>query len=53
MREIDEDERREAMEDRRNGRRASMCLCGYPDWPGNCPGPANCPVHDEKSVNGE
>ncbi len=23
------------------------CLCGYPDWPGQCPGPENCPVHGE------
>lgn len=47
MREIDEDERREAMEERRNRRRGSSCLCGRPDWPGQCPGPDNCPVHGE------
>jgi hypothetical protein len=23
------------------------CLCGYPDWPGQCPGPRQCPVHGE------
>ena len=23
------------------------CLCGYPDWPGQCPGPAACPVHGQ------
>jgi hypothetical protein len=44
--EPDDDERREAFEARRN-RRRSGCLCGYPDWPGQCPGPANCPVHGE------
>jgi hypothetical protein len=22
---------------------ASQCQCGKPDWPGSCPGPANCP----------
>lgn len=24
-------------------RAAGRCQCGYPDWPGTCPGPANCP----------
>lgn len=23
--------------------RDSECQCGYPDWPGRCPGPASCP----------
>lgn len=23
------------------------CLCGDPDWPGQCPGPAACPVHGQ------
>lgn len=23
------------------------CLCGYPDWPGQCPGPHACPVHGQ------
>lgn len=22
---------------------ARRCQCGNPDWPGFCPGPANCP----------
>jgi hypothetical protein len=42
----DDDERREAMVYRRM-RRRHRCLCGYPDWPGQCPGPENCPVHGE------
>lgn len=46
-REIDEDDRREAMRERFAARRRSSCLCGYPDWPGQCPGPRNCPVHGE------
>ncbi len=46
-REPDADERREAYEDRRRRNRAG-CLCGYPDWPGQCPGPENCPVHGEE-----
>lgn len=40
-REIDEDERQEAIEERRAMRRA-RCVCGD-DLPGHCPGPANCP----------
>lgn len=51
-REIDEDERRDAI-DARRARRRTGCLCGYPDWPGQCPGPANCPVHGEKLSNQE
>jgi hypothetical protein len=47
-REPDDDERREAHELRKSMRRASLCLCGYPDWPGQCPGPAFCPVHGEE-----
>ncbi len=46
-REPDADERREAYEARRKNRTLYECLCGYPDWPGQCPGPANCPVHGE------
>ena len=43
---IDEDARRDAIDERRaafNG-----CKCGYPDWPGQCPGWRNCPVHGEQ-----
>ena len=47
MREIDEDDRREAIDQRRASRRGTTCLCGNPDWPGSCPGPDNCPVHGE------
>ena len=42
---IDEDLRRDAIDARRaafNG-----CKCGNPDWPGQCPGWRNCPVHGE------
>jgi hypothetical protein len=51
MREIDEDERREAI-DQRRARRRQGCLCGYPDWPGQCPGAAYCPVHGEDLSDG-
>lgn len=44
-REPDYDEIREAYEERAS--RRTRCLCGYPDWPGQCPGPAHCPVHGE------
>jgi hypothetical protein len=27
----------------RQERNAHRCQCGNPDWPGSCPGPANCP----------
>lgn len=46
-REIDEDERRDAIDHARAWRRATTCRCGYPDWPGSCPGPAACPVYGE------
>ena len=42
----DYDELQEAADLRRRIR-PSRCLCGYPDWPGQCPRPANCPVHGE------
>ena len=29
-------------------KRWTRCLCGYPDWPGRCPGAENCPVHGEE-----
>ena len=41
-REIDEDERREAIDERRRRAWASRCQCG--DIPGYCPGPASCPL---------
>lgn len=51
MSEYDRDEQRyEYAEDiaaERRARRLTGCLCGYPDWPGQCPGPAACPVHGE------
>lgn len=43
MREMDDEERRDAYEERRE-RTRNRCLCGYPDWPGRCPGPAYCPI---------
>ena len=43
--EPDEDEKRDAWEARRN--RNHACKCGYPDMPGQCPGPANCPMAGE------
>lgn len=27
-------------------RNTQRCQCGYPDWPGRCPGAANCPCCD-------
>lgn len=27
--------------------RKPPCKCGYPDIPGQCPGPANCPMAQE------
>lgn len=42
--EPDEDERREAWEERQARNRATGCACGYPDWPGRCPGTASCPL---------
>ncbi len=33
----------------RCARNAHRCQCSGEDWPGSCPGPANCPLaeHDE------
>ena len=39
----DYDEREAAWDEKRA--RRTGCLCGWPDWPGQCPGPAACPVH--------
>lgn len=44
----DYDEIADAYYERRSRRMRTGCLCGYPDWPGQCPGPANCPVHGEE-----
>lgn len=43
--EPDEDEKRDAWEAKRKRNRG--CKCGYPDMPGSCPGPANCPMCQE------
>lgn len=45
----DSDTRADAFEERLR-RRSSGCLCGNPDWPGQCPGAANCPVHGEDMI---
>ena len=37
------DEAREEAYYARQERSAGRCQCGSPDWPGSCPGPANCP----------
>jgi hypothetical protein len=42
---IDEDLRREAIDERRARSRATRCQCGD-DLPGRCPGPASCPYSD-------
>jgi hypothetical protein len=44
---IDNDDKREAFEKRMSER---FCFCGYPDMPGTCPGPRNCPMHGEEVV---
>ena len=36
-----------AHREQRRGRRFRGCLCSYSDWPGQCPGPENCPVHGQ------
>ena len=41
-REIDEDDRREAIDQRRRHAWSRHCQCGD-DLPGYCPGPENCP----------
>lgn len=46
MREPDDDERREAIDERRARNGSRGCACGNPDWPGSCPGPMNCPVNN-------
>ena len=43
----DHDELRDAWHEKRRRRLSIGCLCGYPDLPGQCPGPANCPMHGE------
>jgi len=30
----------------RRARNAHRCQCSGEDWPGSCPGPANCPLAD-------
>ena len=52
-REPDYEELRDAWEERQARRGSRGCLCGYPDWPGQCPGPANCPVHGEYNEDEE
>jgi hypothetical protein len=44
----DYDELRDAYDEKRRRRLTTGCLCGWPDWPGQCPGPANCPVHGQE-----
>lgn len=48
LREPDYDELRDAADERRRMRWSRGCLCGYPDMPGSCPGPATCPMHGEQ-----
>ena len=54
---LERDERRmEYAEDlylERQAKRRLGCLCGYPDWPGRCPGAAHCPVHGQDSGDDE
>ena len=46
-REIDEDLRREAIDERRRYIAATRCHCPG-DMPGTCPGPASCPMCDDE-----
>ena len=50
-REIDLEDLAEAIRERR--RNSNRCKCGYPDWPGQCPGPAFCTVHGENEETEE
>jgi len=43
----DYDELEDAWQEKRARRLSFGCLCGYPDLPGQCPGPRNCPMHGE------
>lgn len=51
-REPDEDERRDAIDDRRRRAWHARCQCGD-DLPGHCPGPASCPYATEMEGEGE
>ena len=51
-REIDEDLRWVAIEERRAWRRATRCVCGD-DLPGQCPGPLRCPYSGVESEDDE
>lgn len=46
MTDYDADLIREAWEEKR--RDPYRCRCGYPDMPGQCPGPANCPLQQKE-----
>ena len=47
MREDADEYRAEEADERRRRRLTWGCLCGYPDMPGRCPGPAACPMHGQ------
>lgn len=51
-REVDEDARRDAIDERRARARASRCQCGD-NLPGYCPGPMSCPYSDFNDGDGE
>jgi hypothetical protein len=42
-----DDAREEDYWARRRRRLTTGCLCVWPDMPGSCPGPENCPMHGE------
>jgi len=53
-RDLDEDDRREAIDLRRRLTWARQrCQCGNPDWPGSCPGPENCPCCQPDAPEGD
>lgn len=44
----DYDELQDAYEEKHRKRLDYGCLCGWPDMPGRCPGPRNCPMHGQE-----
>ena len=54
-REIDEDERCEAIDEWRRTRRMNSCWCGLDGYPGTCMGPQSCPYsgYHDKDEEGE
>ncbi len=43
----DYDELQDAYREKRRRLLSTGCLCGWPDMPGQCPGPRSCPMHGQ------